>query len=186
MSRPSTPTPKSRRVRAPDSKYTRAVPSAPGHMGSHSLQGGAPPGYASPQPGEAPDFPSHPAPASAVPSLLQSQTFTVNCYMLPGQCLYFYSPACGLSLCGCGRRAGYFLLLCIFLLNWAFTSSPNSQFCLSWAVRPRDHLAHPSRPPGKERLTAKGCRCTALQPLRSQGTATTAGTPLGQVPWGVA
>ena len=72
-------------------------------------------------------------PASAAPSLPQSQRFSAICCALPVQCLYVSSPARG--LCGCGRRAGYFLLLGIFLLSCAFTSSPNSQFCLSWAAQ---------------------------------------------------
>ena len=76
-------------------------------------------GCESPQPREPADFPSKPTPAAAHPWPLTSpkQDISVICSMLPVQCLYFYSQVCGLSLCGCRRGVGYFLLLCIFLLN---------------------------------------------------------------------
>lgn len=75
-----------------------------------------------------------------------------------------------MSLRGCGRRAGYFLLLCIFLLNRAFTSSPDSQFCLSGAVQAW-------RSPGPSLQSTRRMKTAynrlslqrALQPLRSNG-----------------
>lgn len=72
----------------------------------------------------------------SAPHFSKARHLTVICSMLPVQCLYFYSRVCGLSLCGRERGAGYFLLLCIFLLYWeGFHFLPNSQFCLSWAFQ---------------------------------------------------
>lgn len=61
-------------------------------MGSHSLQRGAPPGYASPQPGEAPDFPSPSSrlccplasPKPDIHSHLLHASWTMSLFLLPG------------------------------------------------------------------------------------------------------
>lgn len=103
------------------------------HVGGHQCPGkqasGSESQWISPLPQLRRHYPS-------APHFSNARHLTVICSMLPVQCLYFYSQVCGLSLCGRERGAGYFLLLCIFLLYWeGFHFLPNSQFCLSWAVQ---------------------------------------------------
>lgn len=143
-----------------------------------------PPGYESPQPREPADFPSKPTPASAPPvgpSLLQSKTS--HSHLLHASCTVslFLLSSLWLSLRRCGRGAGYFLLLCIFLLNReSFHFLPKLSVLLFTAC-PGLETTLPIPPEHQENgeLTATDRPRSTLQPLRSKGNSSYNSNPPG-------
>lgn len=143
-----------------------------------------PSGYKSPQPGKRRTSPSKPASAIpprplSSPKRERSQSFA-PCFLC--EVFIFALSLWAESVCVWEGGAGYFLLLCIFLLNWEGFHFLPKLSVLPCTDHPGLETTLPVPPKDQENgeLIATGCPHRTLQPLRSKRKR----QPQQSFPWG--